>query len=129
MTLDMTVHNFFDSLDIYLEKTVSKYSRNEAESSTVLQFVPNQYKPISFSPLISHWLPKLVTFSTPMTDPLLDTRYFEVHVACAKVAYYSGAGASASNLSRDMKESLYLASDGSSYEVLKYAIGNAILAF
>jgi hypothetical protein len=60
---------------------------------------------------------------------LPDPRYLEVHAACAKVSYFSGAGDFLNKFSTNMKESLCLASDGSSFDVLNFALGNAILAY
>jgi hypothetical protein len=74
-------------------------------------------------------LPKLVTFSTTTNHPLPNPRYLEVHATCAKVCYYSGAGAYVNEIAQELKESPFLASDGTSYEILKFALDNAILAF
>jgi hypothetical protein len=74
-------------------------------------------------------LPELVTFSTTMDYPLPNPRYLEVHATCAKVCYYSGAGLYVNEIIQELKESPFLASDGTSYEILKFALDNAILTF
>jgi hypothetical protein len=74
-------------------------------------------------------VPEYVTFSTNTNHALPDPKYIALHATCAKVSYFSGAGDSINNIDVDMKEYSTLASDGSSHDVLKYAIHKAIVAF
>jgi hypothetical protein len=68
-------------------------------------------------------LPDTVTFTT--TDPRLflpDPRYLRVHATCAKVAHLSGAGECIDKTLKDLDRIPVLAADGSSAEVLSYAL-------
>jgi hypothetical protein len=49
MTLDMTMHSFFDSLDLYLEKTVSGYSQ-ECTGNLTAATVDSQQIQTNFPP-------------------------------------------------------------------------------
>jgi len=74
-------------------------------------------------------LPDTVTFTT--TDPRLslpDPRYLRVHAACAKVANLSGAGECIDKIIRDLEDIRVLAADGSSADVLNYALMHRVRA-
>jgi hypothetical protein len=72
-------------------------------------------------------LPSTVTFAT--TDSrisLPDPRYLRVHAACAKVAHLSGAGECIDRIIRDLEDTQVLAANGSSAEVLNYALTHRV---
>jgi hypothetical protein len=62
------------------------------------------------------------------TDPdlaLPDGRYLRLHAACATVAHLSGATEYIELLYREMEETVVLASDGTSAEILSLALEHA----
>jgi len=54
--------------------------------------------------------------------PLPDPRYLRIHAACAKVAHLSGAAEYIDGIFRDMDDTRVLATNGSSAELLSYAL-------
>ena len=87
-----------------------------------LQETPNQYRPRSSGPWLGD-IPELVTLTT--TDhllPLPDGEYLRLHAACANVAHLSGAAEYLEILYREMEETVVLASDGTSSEILSLAL-------
>lgn len=65
-----------------------------------------------------------VTFNTPdeIKFPLPDPRYLKIHAACARVAHLSGAGEYIQDIFRDMEECRVLAEDGSTADMLNFAL-------
>jgi hypothetical protein len=57
-----------------------------------------------------------------MKVPVPSPAYFEVHAACCRVAHLSGAGEHIDNILRDMEDTQVLSQDGTSAEVLQYAL-------
>jgi hypothetical protein len=57
------------------------------------------------------------------THPLPNPEYLKIHAACAGVAHLSGAG----ECMKDVNEIPVLASDGTSAEVLEYALMNSLI--
>jgi hypothetical protein len=54
--------------------------------------------------------------------PLPDPRYLRIHATCAQVANLSGAGECIDRVIRDLQYTDVLAPDGSSAEVLDFAL-------
>ncbi|KAI6008098.1 hypothetical protein F5J12DRAFT_826633 [Pisolithus orientalis] len=107
MTMDLTLHKLFDSLQIWFCETD----------------VPNVYELDSVEDLLLRDIPRSVTFST--TDPELSlpsSTYLAIHAACAKVAHLSGAGEHILKTFRDMGDMGVLAEDGGSGELLCQAL-------
>ncbi|KAI6115596.1 hypothetical protein EDD17DRAFT_1423811, partial [Pisolithus thermaeus] len=65
-----------------------------------------------------------VTLSTPDPDkyPLPNLTYLAIHAACDKVSCFSGASAYIENVLRRMEDTLVLAEDGGSSELLYAAM-------
>lgn len=62
--------------------------------------------------------------------PLPDPRYLRMHATCAKVAHLSGAAEYIDVIFRDMEDTRVLATNGSSAELLSYALrSNVGLAY
>jgi len=113
MTMQVDVHMKFDSLGIWFEETGT----------------PNKYNICARRQANLAGLPPTVTFTT--TDPRLplpDPRYLRVHAACARVAHLSGAGECIDRVIRDMQYTDVLAPDGSSAEVLDFALMHSLRA-
>lgn len=65
-----------------------------------------------------------VTFTSPDPEklPLPSPEYLAIHAACAKVANLSGAGEYIDNVVRDLEDTSVLSKDGSSAELLEFAL-------
>ncbi|KAI5991204.1 hypothetical protein EDD15DRAFT_2169557 [Pisolithus albus] len=112
MTMDTCVRMDFDTLRIYFTATE----------------VPNRYKLEAFREIYLCQRPRYVTLSTPDADkyPLPDPTYLAIHAACAKVAHHSGAAEHIKKVVERMEDTLDLAEDGGSSEVLYTAILSSI---
>ncbi|KAI5999985.1 hypothetical protein EDD15DRAFT_2362515 [Pisolithus albus] len=108
MTMDVTTHQFFDTLKIYFTPTE----------------VPNRYRLEGVHEYYLANRPEFVTFSTPDPDkyPLPNPTYLAIHATCAKVAHLSGAAEHIEEVFRRMEDTLALAEDGGSSEILYTAI-------
>ncbi|KAI5992157.1 hypothetical protein EDD15DRAFT_2168442 [Pisolithus albus] len=108
MTMAVDVHLDFDRLRIYFTATK----------------VPNRYKLEAIDPMFLFRRPEYVTFSTPDAEkyPLPNPNYLAIHAACAKVAHLSGAAEHIEEVLRRMEDTVFLAEDGGSSEVLYTAI-------
>ncbi|KAJ8588954.1 hypothetical protein M405DRAFT_792280 [Rhizopogon salebrosus TDB-379] len=116
MTMQVDVHMKFDSLTIWFEETVCCGT-------------PNKYNICGRREASLVGLPPTVTFTT--TDPRLplpDPRYLRVHAACARVAHLSGAGECIDRVIRDLQYTDVLATDGSSAEMLDFALMHSLRA-
>ena len=67
---------------------------------------------------------RTVTFTSPdpVKLPVPSPWYLDLHAACCRVAHLSGAGQCIDDILRDMEDTQVLSQDGSSAEVLKYAL-------
>ncbi|KAG9026895.1 hypothetical protein FRB95_008348 [Tulasnella sp. JGI-2019a] len=112
MTLDMTVHTLFDQLILWFEP--------EGD-------IPNQYR-VCLKREINLGLPNppVVTFtSSDPRIPLPNARFLKLHAACVKVANLSGASEYIESMLRDVEEIEVLASDGTSADVLEFALARS----
>ncbi|PPQ69947.1 hypothetical protein CVT25_001991 [Psilocybe cyanescens] len=109
MTMDASVHLFFDNLEIWFE-------RNENDPI-------HHYRLETVEPFLIAGLPRQIEFTTPDPDqlPLPDPRYLALHAACARVAHLSGAGEYIAKILRDLPAVGVLAEDGGS-DVLYHAL-------
>lgn len=92
-----------------------------------LQATPNLYNVRGIAPLTPR--PPTVRFND--VDPLIpppDSRYLRLHAACAKVARLSGAADYIETLNRRVEETCVLATDGSSVDLLSYALASIVKA-
>ncbi|THH20036.1 hypothetical protein EW146_g1228 [Bondarzewia mesenterica] len=112
LTMEASKHEMFDSLQLWLESTGS----------------PNCYKVNSVAPALQSDIPDIVTFTTsdPLNLPLPSPDYLHLHAACARVAHLSGAGEHIDRVFRDMEEMQVLAVDGSSTDILSYALSSSV---
>ncbi|KAK0435688.1 uncharacterized protein EV420DRAFT_1592662 [Desarmillaria tabescens] len=110
MTMEGNVHDWFDRLEIWFEKTKT----------------PNCYKLQNLYPKYRRRLPAEVTFTTPDQEnlPVPSETLLSLHAACAKVAHLSGAAEYIDKLDRDVEDLSVLAYNGSSGEVLRNALLN-----
>ncbi|KDQ61386.1 hypothetical protein JAAARDRAFT_190164 [Jaapia argillacea MUCL 33604] len=109
MTLNPDLYEFFDTLHMWLEPTDK----------------PNQYKITATSDVFLIGLPQLVTFTTSDAKnlPLPSPRYLALHAACVRVLNLSGAAKRIDAIEVEMEKLSVLASDGSSADVLSFALG------
>jgi hypothetical protein len=126
MTLHHDVHDWFDRLQLWFEKTVriKQYSLDRRNKSTTTQTVKNRYKINCTDELFTP--PEEVTFTTPDDKnlPVPSEELLALHAACAKVAHFSGAAEYIDESDRDVESLGVLAHNGSSAEVLRSAILN-----
>ncbi|KAF8575890.1 hypothetical protein K439DRAFT_1368763 [Ramaria rubella] len=109
LTLEVSIHDMFDSLYLWFEATADN--------------LPNSYRVCSNNPVLITHIPSPVTFtSTHSSLPLPDPRYLALHAACAKVAHLSGGGEYIETVYRDMDSAEVLANNGSSADVLEAAL-------
>ncbi|KDQ49727.1 hypothetical protein JAAARDRAFT_63505 [Jaapia argillacea MUCL 33604] len=112
MTLHHDVHDYFDRLGFWFEKTAT----------------PNCYKIRTADPLILLLVLRphvdRVTFTTPdaVKLPLPSPDLLALHGVCAQVAQLSGAGEYIDRIHEDMEEIGVLASDGTSSDILHHAL-------
>src|ERR1700710_3144856 len=87
------------------------------------QDTPNTYR-VCGDPVLIGNVPTPVTFTTsdPVRLSLPSPRYLGIHAACCKVARLSGAGEYSDKIFRDMEDTRVLSFDGSSAELLSYAL-------
>ncbi|KAK0442704.1 uncharacterized protein EV420DRAFT_1074311 [Desarmillaria tabescens] len=110
ITMESNVHDWFNRLEIWFEKTKAK----------------NCYKLQNLYPLYRRRLPTEVTFTTPDNEnlPVPSETLLTLHATCAKVANFSGAAEHIDKLDCDVEDLGVLASDGSSGGVLSSALLN-----
>ncbi|KAF9062237.1 hypothetical protein BDP27DRAFT_1233929 [Rhodocollybia butyracea] len=112
LTLDHTIHDFFDRLKCWFEAT-------NVENCYRVVLAPPYDKAYN-----SLGVRRQVTFrsSDPEKLPLPSPELLALHAACAKVAHLSGAAEHVDKLNREAESSTVLAADGGSSELLNYAI-------
>ncbi|KAG9009171.1 hypothetical protein FRB93_005667 [Tulasnella sp. JGI-2019a] len=110
MTLDLLVHNLFHRLVLWFEP--------EGD-------ILNQYRVCSIGePDIGIPNPPIVTFTSSDPEiPVPNARFLRLHAACAKIANLSGASEYIESTLHDMEEMEVLATDGTSADVLNFALG------
>ena len=89
--------------------------------------MPNTYRLRSTRPFhIDPLWKSTVTFTTPdpVKLPVPSPTYLELHAACCRVANLSEAGEYIETILRDMEDIQVLSQDGTSAEVLQYALGS-----
>ncbi len=128
LTLSVNLHYFFDTLHLWLEATVSGIASIRPQSYLLIsQDIINQYEVCTTDPaVLDDNLPRLATFTSTHPDlHLPDPRYLKWHAACCKVANLSGVGAYIGSLDQRMEEADVLASDGTSADLLSFALSRA----
>jgi len=91
----------------------------------VFQDTPNTYRLCATYPYyIKPSWKTTVTFTTPDPEklPLPSPEYLGLHAACCRVANLSGAGEHIDRILREMEDIQVLSQDGTSAEVLQYAL-------
>ncbi|KZP22999.1 hypothetical protein FIBSPDRAFT_823867 [Athelia psychrophila] len=106
MTMDVSFHQWFDSLVIWLEAT-----------QTI-----NQYNARATNPIYIADVQNPIALSTNHDIPAPDPRYLKLHAACAQVAHLSGAAKYIDDILRDMEELGVLEKDGSSSDLLYFKL-------
>ncbi|THH03489.1 hypothetical protein EW146_g10433 [Bondarzewia mesenterica] len=114
MTMDKTKYFFFDSLRLWLESTVRR--------------IPDRVNSTKLGLRLD--IPEFVTFTTPdpVNLPLPSPKYLHLHATCARVAHLSGGAEHIETVFRDMEELPVLMKDGSSADVLSYALARLGIA-
>lgn len=110
LTLDKSVHDFFDTLELWFEP---------------VKGIPNTYTlHAPRSGYIKAYWKRTVTFTTPdsVKLPVPSPEYLAIHATCCKVAYLSGAGEYIERILREMEDTKVLSQDGASAEALQYAL-------
>ena len=67
-------------------------------------------------------VPETVHFIAHSNSPLPNPKYLAIHAACCRVAHMSGAAEYLDKLICDMEELHVLAEDGTSADILAYAL-------
>ncbi|KAG9014338.1 hypothetical protein FRB94_012744 [Tulasnella sp. JGI-2019a] len=114
MTLGIVHHHAFDDLRLWFE---------------AVEEVSNQYN-VCVVPDLDIYIPRpVVTFTTPNETllPVPNTRLLKLHATCAKVANLSGASEYVDTINCEMEELEELASDGTSADVLDFAIARILM--
>ncbi|KAJ8593210.1 hypothetical protein M405DRAFT_931012 [Rhizopogon salebrosus TDB-379] len=104
MKNSMELHTMFDTLALWFEETDT----------------PNTYR--VYGDVLNLSNPMTFTTSDPVRLPLPSPRYLGIHAACCKVARLSGVGEYSDKVFRDMEDTRVLSFDGSSAELLSYAL-------
>ncbi|EKM57142.1 uncharacterized protein PHACADRAFT_91812, partial [Phanerochaete carnosa HHB-10118-sp] len=108
LTLDSRLHNKFDELNLWLEA------------------VPDSEHAYSVRcyPVGDPRIQNPVRFTTPDTQeyPFPDPRYLKLHAACARVYHLSGAAEYIESFQREIEDTMVLADNGSSAEMLAFAL-------
>ncbi|KAF9513329.1 hypothetical protein BS47DRAFT_1485733 [Hydnum rufescens UP504] len=112
LTLEMSIHEEFDKLGIYLDPI--------AEVGGPFLRATHSSRCSTFD--FSNRFPTIVFTSSDPLLPLPNPRYLEMHAAAAKVAHLSGAAEYIERTLRDLEEVKVLSADGSSAELLKSAL-------
>ncbi|KAF8889169.1 hypothetical protein CPB84DRAFT_1733076 [Gymnopilus junonius] len=103
LTLETGLHEFFDSLEIWLEKIdADDPDRHRYKLAAIRPSIPEYGRQIE------------LTTPDPVEYPLPDPRYLRLHAACARVAHLSGAGEYIEKALRDIEDIGVLANDGGS---------------
>ncbi|KAH9846874.1 hypothetical protein C2E23DRAFT_539117 [Lenzites betulinus] len=114
LTLDAVIHDDFDTMDLWFE---------------AIKGQPNTYK-IIIPPGISRppSLPDSVHFVSHHPDlPLPSPRYLEIHAFCCRILHMSGAAEYVDLIFRDMEELQVLSSNGTSADVLSFALHRRLM--
>ncbi|KAH9918691.1 hypothetical protein B0H21DRAFT_238900 [Amylocystis lapponica] len=106
ITLDLDMHAKFDQLQVWFEPGTSE----------------NSYNLRSVKPYYVQHVSNPITLTTRDDIPLPSPVYLALHATCARVAHLSGAGRYVDRILRDVECIPVLANDGSSAEVLNYAL-------
>ncbi|KIJ49955.1 hypothetical protein M422DRAFT_65849 [Sphaerobolus stellatus SS14] len=109
LTLDVAVHQYFDDLELWLDRE------------------PNDpihcYRPAATADYLLLEIPTIIHFQSRRADlPLPDPCYLALHAACAKIQHLSGAAEYLSKVFNDIADLKVLAKDGGSADVLYHAI-------
>jgi len=128
LTMDKNVHTYFDRLKVWFEPvgfvSNSPFHVNHGFDHD-FQDTPNTYRLCATYP---HYIKRswntTVTFTTPDPEklPLPSPEYLGLHAACCRVANLSGAGEHIDRILREMEDIQVLSQDGTSAEVLQYAL-------
>jgi len=113
MTLQKDIHDAFDRLCFYFEATPQE----------------NRYETMSFYRLkLYPEVPQFVTFSTKDAKhlPVPSPGLLALHATCCKVAHFSGAAEYIERTYLDAEEMGVLASDGTSGDMLNYALSSLL---
>jgi hypothetical protein len=128
MTMDPNMHHFFDRLDIWFEATVRDFIEMQEIILMINQTVTNQYTVhathIGFISFPKSIQPLVVTFTTPdaVKLPVPNPRYLQLHMAAAKSAHLSGAGACINQTLEDLTDNGIMADDSEFPLVLAAAL-------
>ncbi|KAH9935823.1 hypothetical protein B0H21DRAFT_699177 [Amylocystis lapponica] len=106
LTLDLDTRAKFDQLQVWFEPGTSE----------------NSYNLRSVKPYYVQHISNPTALTTRDDIPLPSPVYLALHATCARVAHLSGAGRYVDRILRDMECIPVLANDGSSAEVLNYAL-------
>ncbi|KAK7449340.1 hypothetical protein VKT23_013481 [Stygiomarasmius scandens] len=110
-------HDLFDTLQLWLEPRADNDSyRVGGTRSWVLRELPTDIRFENHSPLVGN----------EHVLKLPSKEYLALHAACAKVANLSGAADHLDRLDRDRESGTVLAYDGSSMDVMNYALWDAL---
>ncbi|KIM37202.1 hypothetical protein M413DRAFT_31135 [Hebeloma cylindrosporum] len=108
LTLEVTLHSLFDDLHLWFEAVPN--TLNTYDIGLAFYLGPH---------LVPH---TSVTFSTNTERLLPDPRFLKLHAAVCRIAHLSGAAEYIESYDRDTKSTTVLARDGSSADLLSFAL-------
>lgn len=124
LTLRVEVHSLFDKLDLWFELVpvsfvlvVHYYDLIHTAQNTL-----NTYNICVSHDFFRRTLLPTITFTSHNGFPLPDPRYLKLHAAACRIAHLSGATEYIETHYRDMDSIKVLACDGTSAEILSFAL-------
>ncbi|KAI0351275.1 hypothetical protein OH77DRAFT_1429787 [Trametes cingulata] len=113
MTLDVIVRDTFDQMDLWFEPV------NDQEHTYKIVLAARVQR------LAEGIVPQEVTFTSHHPElPLPSPKYLRIHAACCRIAHMSGAAEYLDLVLHELEEMQVLACDGTSADVLSFALRN-----
>jgi len=109
MTLDPSIHTWFDKLQLWFEATDGAENAYVVCATEETHLYSCKANPITFE-------------STRIDLPLPNPTYLRIHAACCRVAHLSGAGEHMDKILEDLDDIRVLSKDGSSAHILSFAL-------
>ena len=120
MTLNSTIHSWFDELQLWLEAVVSSLQYSVPTLNVCRTARENTYNIRATAKAFLHSCKAnpIVLKSARTELPLTDPVYLKIHAACCRVAHLSGAGKYINKILEDSEDIQVLSEDSSSAHLL-----------
>lgn len=124
LTLDSSIHTFFDELKLWFEPTVGHSPHVRRAGIESFQDKHDTYKLCATRSGYINDCDTTVTFTTPDPTklPVPSRTYLDIHAACCRVAHLSGGGEYIDAILRELEYTTVLSEDGASIKALQYAL-------